>query len=221
MLTELKRPLVVAIVGPSDADKIVGNWRLCKLTVLTSKERAGSYFPLGFKMITADLAIAYMKFDKNQAAALDELRKRGNVVVVSTAKKDKDGNYVFDGFLISFKVNVLGDSAWHIATGAYPPLVLGEDYLYRYPTLLSLVESVVSGGGLYLFGEKLYPIKLIEEKVVVKSPEKKKVPRPAKLEAVEDFKGSPFIFLGLLASWRASRASGKKVREGSDSPHEG
>lgn len=205
----MRKPVMAALVGPPDTDKIVKNGKICKLTVVTSKENAGSYFPLGFEMIAADLAVAYAFCNTRDAEALDELRNRGSVLMVSEAKLVKEHTYAFNGFMIAFSSTGVGDSYWHVVTGAYPPLVLEKEFLYHYPELLVLLESVLSGGGLSLLGVKLYPMKLERNSAPMK---KNEVVKPSiKMSEAEFHVGAPFILLGSLASWRASRASRKKT----------
>ncbi len=216
-LRNMKKPVVAGIVGPPDTDKIVSNGRICKLTVLATKEKAPSYFPLGFTMIAADVAVAYIHVSNKDAEALDQLRRLGTVIMVSPAKEYKKGIYEFDGIMISYSTSSVGDNAWHVLTGGYPPLIKGKELMYKYPQILALVESVISGGGLTLPADLFLPIEIVKEVPVEVKKQEKQVFPTSKMEEVsaKDLIGPfhPFIALGLLASWRASRAARKKADE--------
>ena len=201
-LNDLDGPIVAANVGPPDADKIVNGKRACKLVVVTSRELAGSYFPLGFKMVASDLAVAYMILNEKEAQALDRLRGLGNVLIISKAEKNGDF-YSFKGVMMAYETVIVGDLSWHVLRGIYPPFMEGREYLYKLPKALGVVEAVASGGGLSLMGRKLYPIQVTKKTEVSKPPKKVKVER---------FEIPRILLLpAILARWRAERVSGKKA----------
>ncbi len=203
-LKELNGPIVAARVGPPDADKVINGKRACKLVVVTTRELAGSYFPLGFKMVASDLAIAYMLLNEEEAIALDELRNLGNVVVVSEAVKEGD-YYLFRGLMMAYEVTTVGDLSWHVIKGVFPPLMKGKEYLYKSPSALSIVEAVASGAGLSLKGTTLYPVEVRREGPRERNPKKKTV-------EIERFEVPRILLLpAIVAKWRAARVSSKKA----------
>ncbi|ALU12219.1 hypothetical protein EYM_01540 [Ignicoccus islandicus DSM 13165] len=204
-LSELNGPIVAANVGPPDADKVIGGKRVCKLVVVTTEEMAGSYFPLGFEMVATDLAVAYMTFNEEEAAAIDRLRQLGDVLIVSKAKRDGK-YYVFDGVMMAYEVATVGNLSWHVLKGIYPPLMEGKEYLYKAPIALSLIESVASGGGLSVPAKELYPIEVTKGLTT----NVKVDPKAGKKE--ERFEVPGILLLpALVAKWRAHRVSSKKA----------
>ncbi|ABU81766.1 hypothetical protein [Ignicoccus hospitalis] len=193
----LKRPLVMGLVSPPTLDKVTSEGVIVNLEVFTRDERlAATYFPK-FYVWKDGLAAAPMLVRKEDALALNELRERGNVIIISQLKT-KGKVYVFDGIMIAVRNKFVGNMAWYSAEGGYPPLAVGEEPLYRSPPLLATVESIISGEGAYVYSERVVEVDV------------KKLLIPP-----------PLALLG-IAGWRMRRlAARKEVGEGRRNAEEG
>jgi len=204
----MKRPLLAGVVGPPELDVVTERGLITYLEVTpASRGLAQTYFPLGYEM-KGGIAYAKTLIPKDKLEAFNTLRKSvkgiGSLIVVSEAEKEGD-YYVFrNGILIAVKCSHLALLSWHVAKGLYPPLEVKEVPLYNSPHLLALVESIMSGYGLYepSFQEVPVIIKDVKE-------EEQKLPLPLSM-------------LLLLPAWRARRvASRKEALSEGKAPEEG
>ncbi len=192
----MKRPLVAGVVGPPELDVVVEKGLITYLEVSpTSRGLAQTYFPLGYE-IKGGIAYVKILIPKTVLKPFNALRNAvkgiGSLVVVSEA--EKEGNhYVFrNGIMIAVKCSHLGLLSWHVTQGLYPPLELKEEPLYKSPHILALVESIMSGYGLYEPSFQEIPI------VISRVPsEEHKIPPPLSL-------------LLTLPAWRAHRLASHK-----------
>ncbi len=192
----MKRPLLAGVVGPPELDVVTERGLITYLEVTpASRDLAQTYFPLGYE-VKGGIAYAKILIPKDKLNAFNALRKVvkgiGSLIVVSEAEKEGDYYVFYNGILIAVKCSHLALLSWHMVKGLYPPLELKEEPLYKSPHLLALVESIMSGYGLYepSFQEVPVIIKEVKEK-------KRRLPLPLSM-------------LLLLPAWRARRVASRK-----------